>query len=96
MSKFGYSEVISVDANGKATAVKTSYSFGAPSARVIKEAVSIRIGNDKDAISEFISALQRVKTKEQQYLCFEVFTSDKDMDIHRVNVCHMHASDIAK
>lgn len=96
MSKFGYSEVIHVDSQGKATAVKTSQSFGVDTLSTYKEAESIRIENDKDAISEFLSAIQRIKTKEMRYLCFEVYTSEKDGDFLRVNVCHIRDEPIVK
>ena len=86
--KFGYHEVIHPYDTALVTGEKTTFNFGVPKSRIVKESESIAVGDDKDAITEFIKALQGVKSQKDRYLCFEVFTDESPSHkIHRINVC---------
>lgn len=94
MSKFGYEEVITVTSKGMESV--TDYTnFGVKNGRVYKKSDSIRVQDYKEVISQFLDALKKVKNKEHKYLCFEVFTSEKDKSIHRINIASMKDVDIA-
>lgn len=89
-SKFGYDEVIHPFDTTKVYSEKNVFSFGVPNGSITKQSESIRIEDDKEAIAYFIGAIQKLKSQEQRYLCFEVFTDEKEHQIFRINICHMH------
>lgn len=89
--KFGYHEVIHPVDTAKLFGTKESFSFGVSNGNLTKQSESMRVTDDKDAISQFLTALNELKTGRQRYLCFEVFTDEANHQIFRVNVCHMNS-----